>query len=245
LQGTRTGIGTALRTAREARGISLEKASRDTRIHSEYLKALEGESFQALRADVYVRGFLRSYSSYLGLDADKVITVYERRAPSGLTSPPASVPQDGERDLGAPRRAAHWRLVAALAVGLLVVFGAVGLLTRTGTAPAARRLPLSAASAATPSDLVTVKVVAAHRAVKTIVISDGVRQFAGTLWYQTGRTFKAQALLRVELRPGAAADLIVNGHKLGTAGDTPAPYRASFTPQDFREVPGATPSASG
>jgi hypothetical protein len=245
LHGTRTGIGTALRTARECRGISLEKASRDTRIHSGYLEALEHESFQALRADVYVRGFLRSYSSYLGLDAEKVITVYERRAPAKPVPAPAPAPQEEERDLGAPRRRAHWYLVAAVALGLLIVFGAVGILSRAGTTPAARRIPISASRVATSSGQVTVKVVAAHRAVKTFVVADGVRKFARTLWYQQSKTFRAQGLLRVELRPGGAADLVVNGHTLGPAGDTKAPYRASFTAQDFRDVPGVTPSASG
>jgi hypothetical protein len=245
LQGTRTGIGTALRTARECRGISLEKASRDTRIHSQYLQALEHESFHALRADVYVRGFLRSYSSYLGLDAEKVITFYERRAPARPAPAPAPGAQDEERDLGAPRRRAHWYLVAAVALGLLVLFGAIGLLARTGTMPTSRRIPIASASSATPTDEVTIKVVAAHRAVKTFVVADGVRKFAKTLWYQQSRTFRAQGLLRVELRPGGAANLVVNGHKLGTAGATKAPYRASFTPQDFRDVPAVTPSASG
>jgi hypothetical protein len=245
LHGTRTGIGTALRTARESRGISLDRASRDTRIHSDYLAALERESFHALRADVYVRGFLRSYSSYLGLDADKVITVYDRGSPARPVPSPDPGPQDEKRDLGAPRRSAHWYLVAALALGLLVVFGVIGLLARTGTTPAVRRIPIASASPTFSTGLVTVRVVAAHRAVKTVVVADGVQQFAGTLWYQTARTFKAQGLLRVELRPGGAASLTVNGHKLGTAGVTKAPYRASFTPKDFREVPGETPSASG
>src|SRR2546425_7719550 len=73
-----TGIGPALRKARLLRGKSIEEASRETRIRAEYLKALEGERFDALLGEVYVRGFLRSYSSYLGLDSDKVLTVYNR-----------------------------------------------------------------------------------------------------------------------------------------------------------------------
>src|SRR5438128_8822497 len=76
--GPGTGIGPALRKARQSRGKSIEEASRDTRIRSEYLQALEREAFGSLRGDVYVRGFLRSYSSYLGLNADKVVGVYVR-----------------------------------------------------------------------------------------------------------------------------------------------------------------------
>src|SRR2546423_4099674 len=69
----RTGIGQALRKARVERGKSIEEASRETRIRAEYLHALERERFDVLPGDVYVRGFLRSYSNYLGLDPDKVL----------------------------------------------------------------------------------------------------------------------------------------------------------------------------
>src|SRR5207245_11423971 len=73
-----TGIGPALRKARLLRGKSIEEASRETRIRSQYLQALERERFEALLGDVYVRGCLRSYSTYLGLDADQVLTIYNR-----------------------------------------------------------------------------------------------------------------------------------------------------------------------
>ena len=45
-------------------------------IRIEYLYALEREAFGSLQGDVYVRGFLRSYSSYLGLNPDKVVSAY-------------------------------------------------------------------------------------------------------------------------------------------------------------------------
>ncbi|HEX2025849.1 MAG TPA: helix-turn-helix domain-containing protein [Actinomycetota bacterium] len=66
-QETGIGLGRALRTAREKLGKSLETASRETRVRTEYLEALEHERFEALGSDVYIRGFLRSYARYLGL----------------------------------------------------------------------------------------------------------------------------------------------------------------------------------
>ena len=62
MQGTETGIGRALRRAREHRGKSLEQASRDTKLRADYLEAMEREWFEPLGSDVYVRGFLKSYS---------------------------------------------------------------------------------------------------------------------------------------------------------------------------------------
>jgi cytoskeleton protein RodZ len=81
--GPTTGIGPALREARESLGKSLEEASRDTKIKVDHLQALERESFETLGGDVYVRGTLRSYSSYLGLDPDKVLSAYSDAVEAG------------------------------------------------------------------------------------------------------------------------------------------------------------------
>ncbi len=59
-----------LRSARQARGIDLYRAERDTKIRVKYLQALECGDFAQLPAEVYARGFLRNYASYLGLDPD-------------------------------------------------------------------------------------------------------------------------------------------------------------------------------
>ena len=61
MQDSMIGVGSALRKARERRGISLDAASRDTKLHIDQLQALEAEDFEALLGDVYVRGSLRTY----------------------------------------------------------------------------------------------------------------------------------------------------------------------------------------
>ena len=52
-------LGTLLVRAREARGLTIEDAERDTRISRRYLQALESEQFDVIPAPVYARGFLR------------------------------------------------------------------------------------------------------------------------------------------------------------------------------------------
>jgi len=71
-------LGTRLVRAREARGLTLEDAERDTRISRRYLQALEAEQFEAIPAPVYARGFLRSYSQYLGLDPQQMLDLFPR-----------------------------------------------------------------------------------------------------------------------------------------------------------------------
>ncbi|MBI5947677.1 MAG: helix-turn-helix domain-containing protein [Chloroflexi bacterium] len=71
-------LGTWLVRAREARGLTLEDAERDTRISRRYLQALEAEHFEVIPAPVYARGFLRSYSQYLGLDPQEMLALFPR-----------------------------------------------------------------------------------------------------------------------------------------------------------------------
>jgi cytoskeleton protein RodZ len=66
-------VGETLRSAREQRGLSIEQASHDTRISARFIEALEADRYDALPAPVYVRGFLRSYASYLKLDGSTLL----------------------------------------------------------------------------------------------------------------------------------------------------------------------------
>jgi hypothetical protein len=68
--GAAISVGARLKAAREARGVDLFRVERDTKIRVKFLTALEEEQFSELPADVYARGFLRNYATYLGLDPD-------------------------------------------------------------------------------------------------------------------------------------------------------------------------------
>ncbi|MBA3534753.1 MAG: helix-turn-helix domain-containing protein [Ardenticatenales bacterium] len=63
-----TNIGVLLRTTREEQGLSLEEVEKGTRIRARFLEALEENDFDSLGGDVYLRGFLRNYATYLGVD---------------------------------------------------------------------------------------------------------------------------------------------------------------------------------
>src|ERR687896_2076991 len=69
-------LGNTLSRARRARGISLEDAERDTHVSRRYLQALESEDFSVFPAPVYARGFLRTYSRYLGLNPEELVRVF-------------------------------------------------------------------------------------------------------------------------------------------------------------------------
>lgn len=58
--------------------MSLADISKATRIQVKYLEALESGDHRGLPAEVYVRGFLRSYARYLGLEDDVFIKLYDK-----------------------------------------------------------------------------------------------------------------------------------------------------------------------
>jgi transcriptional regulator with XRE-family HTH domain len=69
-------LGEYLRSAREARGISLRDAAQQTRIRFNYLKALEEEDFSRLPGEVFVKGFLKNYGKFLRLEEYEVMKRY-------------------------------------------------------------------------------------------------------------------------------------------------------------------------
>lgn len=66
-------IGRQLAAKRGERGLSIEQVAASTRIRTEYLRLLEDDDYEGFAAPVYARGYLRTYATYLGLDADTLL----------------------------------------------------------------------------------------------------------------------------------------------------------------------------
>ncbi|MFZ2187021.1 MAG: helix-turn-helix domain-containing protein [Candidatus Moraniibacteriota bacterium] len=71
-------LGEKLKKLRGDLRMSLSEISKATRIQVKYLEYLENGEYHKLPADVYVRGFLRSYARYLNIDEQAFIKLYER-----------------------------------------------------------------------------------------------------------------------------------------------------------------------
>ncbi|MEO6913159.1 MAG: RodZ domain-containing protein [Candidatus Baltobacteraceae bacterium] len=94
-------LGERFRAAREARGLSLSDVSEQIRIRSVYLLAIEDENWATIGAPVYIRGFLRTYARFLGLDPEEAVSDFNAAAPSGAVGTPPNgtsyAPPIGER----------------------------------------------------------------------------------------------------------------------------------------------------
>lgn len=71
-------LGEKLRKLRSEYQVSLLEVARHTGIRKEYLEYLEGGEYAKLPADVYLRGFIRSYAQCLGVDSKGLIRLYDR-----------------------------------------------------------------------------------------------------------------------------------------------------------------------
>jgi cytoskeleton protein RodZ len=76
-------IGNSLREARTRRQLDLAVAEQATKIRARYLRALEDERFDQLPSQTYVKGFLRTYADYLGLDGQLYVDEFNSRFATG------------------------------------------------------------------------------------------------------------------------------------------------------------------
>jgi cytoskeleton protein RodZ len=82
-------IGNSLREARLRQSLDFPEIEQGTKIRAKYLRALEDEQFDVLPAQTYVKGFLRSYAEYLGLDGQLYVDEYNSRFVGGEEEAPS------------------------------------------------------------------------------------------------------------------------------------------------------------
>ena len=70
-------IGKTLQDARIAKNLSLDAVAQETNIRKIYLEAVEKNDFAVLSGDVFVKGVMRTYGNYLGLDGAKLVEEYK------------------------------------------------------------------------------------------------------------------------------------------------------------------------
>jgi cytoskeleton protein RodZ len=112
-------LGEEFRSAREARSLSLSDVAERLHIRSVYLAAIEDEDWHVIGAPVYVRGFMRTYARFLGLDPEAAVARFAAIVPAG--APAAPTPRQAAAANPAEKRAAGERNSPSLAAVLSIV----------------------------------------------------------------------------------------------------------------------------
>ncbi|NOZ06951.1 MAG: helix-turn-helix domain-containing protein [Chloroflexi bacterium] len=112
-------LGETLREARQEKGASLEDVEAFTHIRAHFVEALEEERFGDFPSPVYVRGFLRNYALFLGLEPQAILEQY---APEG-----EETLSEGPQMLAEPLVASPWLHPVRLIIGACLIVLLVGL----------------------------------------------------------------------------------------------------------------------
>jgi cytoskeletal protein RodZ len=111
-------VGDRLRTAREAKGMSLDDVAATTRVPTRHLQHIENGDWDALPAVTYSVGFARSYAKAVGLDGREIGN--ELRTLLGAPQSAASAPYEPADPARVPPRSLA--LIAAV-IALVLVAG--------------------------------------------------------------------------------------------------------------------------
>ena len=241
-------LGTALRTAREEHGLSVEDVSATTRIRGTVIRDLERDFLTSSGGTVYARGHVKAISAAIGVDPAPYLTLLSRQATDDVPPPPApALPEPrraGTEPLRVPtaapreRRGPNWVAAAAGVLALVVGLYVVGQLVRpsagpaTGSGPApvasAPSAPAPAVSATSPARKPTAARPAPTGAnlrvrlvggASWVSVRNGTRTlFEGVLPAGTVRDFNDARQLRLVVGNAGAVNLVCSGRDLGPAG---------------------------
>jgi DnaJ-class molecular chaperone len=71
--------GSDLKKIRDELGVSLEEIAETVKVRMAYLHAIEEDQFEKAPSRIFLKGFVRAYAQYIGLDADRVASRYLKR----------------------------------------------------------------------------------------------------------------------------------------------------------------------
>lgn len=222
-------VGELLKREREAQGKSIEDVAKVTRMSSQTLAALEDDRFGALPAPVYVKGHLRTYARFLGLDEGEIIQRYTRSTqqhePTELDEWDAVEIELHEEERHATKRNL-WIAVGVVVVGLVLVFGPRLWNRRPPSDPVGdREVPVvtEPGREAAPRDTMIewhrleLMAVAKERTWVRVSV-DGTPVSDLTLEPGERRRWEADESFQLDVGNGGALDLYLDGEFLGTAG---------------------------
>ncbi len=114
--------GHILRQAREQKGLSQDQVVRDLNFMRSVIEGLESGNFSRIKTPVFARGYIRSYARYLGVDADALLSAYDKEVGGQeLTNRPIVMPREN-----ITKRQAHPGDVWVKAIGAFLVALIVG-----------------------------------------------------------------------------------------------------------------------
>lgn len=232
-------MGAYLRAARTNQKLSLERAAEETKIKADFIMRMESDEFDFI-APAYARGFLRSYTRYLGLEEEPFLAEFDRHFGTRPVEPVQVVAHDRAqtKKVRDHHPLSRWTIVAVLIAGVLLLLAMIGIFA---SPPSDRRARVAATASVTrdatdatptptlsptptptpPEELllaegIELEVSATDGDCWVDVDADGEDVFAETLELGDSETFSADDEMEVVLGAPSGVELTLNGEDLGT-----------------------------
>ncbi len=116
-------IGEILRTEREKLGLSIKDIEKETCIRSLYLTAIEEGNYTILPGEVYLKGFIRNYANFIGLDGQAMVELYREQQTEHGENPPESLASTNDQKIEPSlppksKTSLNWVLIFTVLVGI-------------------------------------------------------------------------------------------------------------------------------
>ena len=239
-------VGTILKEARLAKGLSIADAEQATSVRARYLEAVENDEYEKTPGEVFLKGIIRNYGNYLGLDGLELVKLYKANhqgvAAENINSAGIrevekvrlNIQLKEKRDIGSgtgrfempqlPMKqiAAGLAVVVLLGLGYVAVPKVIDYFKNMPQVEQKQEEVQANASTAVkpPSILDKVQVeMEAKDSCWTEVTADGKEVFVGMLNAKDKRTIEAKDKIVVKYGNIGAMKLIVNGQPVDLKGE--------------------------
>jgi helix-turn-helix protein/uncharacterized protein DUF4115 len=218
-------IGNTLREARTRQQLDFPQVELATKIRARYIRALEDEQFEALPSQTYVKGFLRTYAEYLGLDGQLYVDEYNSRF---MVAGEEDAPARPRRSRARPRRERRVErnaiLIAIVGIGVVTALIIAAWRFGGGSSGNIPNLKKAKPPAAHKATLTSHLVIRAQRGSSLLQVrlssALGKPVYQGTLEQGQAQAFTAKRLW-LSIGTPENVSLTLNGRKLRVGGAKP------------------------
>ncbi|MEU8772231.1 RodZ domain-containing protein [Streptomyces sp. NPDC048606] len=141
-------IGTVLKKARIAAGLTVDEVSSTTRVRIPIVHAIEEDDFTRCGGDVYARGHIRTLARAVNIDPTPLIESYDA-AHGGRPAPTPAAPMFDAERIRPERQRPNW--TAAMVAAIVAVIGFVGFTAFGGGDDGGKRPVAEGSAAARPA----------------------------------------------------------------------------------------------
>lgn len=246
-------VGELLREEREKKGLSIKDIETAISIRSLYINAIEEDNYSVIPGEVYLKGFIRNYANYLGLDGQEMVNSYRQSQLPPIThesiaSETLDTAVEKPKSKSKPKQS-NGNSGKLLMIGLLAVclIGAAWWLfgsSKSSKEPQSNNIqsqqaqspnqPQTTPPAAPAAPVQTKPVVVIAKYTDqcwTSVTADGKEIYEGTPNAKDTITWEAQKNITITVGNAGGVEVIANGQSAGKLGGKGEVVTKTFLPK--------------